>query len=238
MIVTELKAAQDGVLSAVVRAEQADERPSVEEYMDAMDRAARQAGFWPAGRAAWCAVPGQDNALEITVCQLPPVELGQYLGLPLVAARDAAARRMAAGRLVEQVVQQAVLTVPLFAVDTENEAQWRLLQGRLEKSHITLPQHLARLRQSEDAFRAKLRGYSEQDMRKRMVLLAVARAEGMTVTDGELQAAVLDAQRHGIRRPDRMQLRQKLLTQKAAARILEQAELREPGAELVGEQLE
>ena len=215
MMISELKVLQEGVLSAVLQGESVSEHSSVEEYMNAFDKAARSAGYQPVGRPAWKQVQDRPNAIEMSVCLLPKVELGQYLQREVLCVANDTVPRELSGRIVDQLVQDSYVAVPMLAIDTEAGHQWLLLQSRLAKSGIALQQHLARLRTTEQAFTSKLRGYAEADMKKRIVLLAVAQAEGFTVAEEELQGAVLDAQRHGIRLPDRMQLRQKILAEKA-----------------------
>ena len=51
-------------------------------------------------------------------------------------------------------------------------------------------------------------------MQQRCALLAIARAEGFTVTPEQLDAAVRMARTRGVKQPDRMQLRQQLLVQR------------------------
>lgn len=135
---------------------------------------------------------------------------------------EASARRAAGQRLLAQITAQAQLELPALAVETEADWQLRQLNARLEKSRIPLQQHLGRLRKTEPQLRDDLRRYAAGDLRARLVLLAVARAEGLAPTGEELAEAARTAVRHGIRRPDRMQLRQKLCAGKASDFILAQ----------------
>lgn len=212
MTVSELTALQDGRIYAVVQAPADAELPLVEEYLNAMDCAVRAAGYHPVGRAGWRPVSDRPGALEITLCTLPQqVVLGEYWNITMHAAPNDA--RTGARRAAELAAEGCTLQVPEFAVETEAEFQRRQLYARLEKSHITLQQHLARLRTGEQAFFEKLRGYARQDMQQRCALLAIARAEGFTVTPEQLDAAVRMARTRGVKQPDRMQLRQQLLVQ-------------------------
>ena len=160
----------------------------------------------------------------------------QELGFPgiqalrgqLAASQQKAAenrgRRAAGQRLLKQLADQAQLELPALAVELEAERSLRQLYQRLQKSHITLQQHLARLRKTEQALHDDLRRYAGQDLRERIVFLAIAQAEGLTVTDDELARAAGAAARQGIQRPDRMQLRQRLTAQKASELVLDHTE--------------
>lgn len=133
-----------------------------------------------------------------------------------------AARRAAGQRVLAQITARAQLELPPLAVEAETDWQLRQLNARLEKSRIPLQQHLKRLRKTEQQLQDDLRRYAAGDLRSRLVLLAVARAEGLAPTGEELAQAARVAVQHGIRRPDRMQLRQKLCAQKASDFILAQ----------------
>ena len=145
MVVSEMKAPQNGVLSAIVRAETTAEHSSVEEYLYAFDCAAAAAGYYMAGRPAWRMIPNELAAVEISVCVLPEVRLANYLERTLMVKQGETVQRALGLRVVDALVYESELQLPSLAVDTEEDHQWRLLQARLEKSHITLQQHLARL---------------------------------------------------------------------------------------------
>ena len=213
MIVSKLNLSADGLIEALVCPQPEDQQPVVEDYLNALDCAARQAGYHPAGRAVWRAGQ-QPGTLECTVAQLPDAVLSDYRGV--VMYNLSASSQVDARRAAEQAAQGCVLELPEFAVEAEADFQWQQLHRRLEKSHITLQQHLARLHTTQQLFYEKLRGYARQDLQLRFALLAIARAEGFAVEDEALAAAVKQAQAHHILRPDRMQLRQQLLAQKAA----------------------
>ena len=214
MVVSELVKTQSGLLRAVVQAPAGAVPPSVEEYLNEMDLAARAAGHHPVGRAAWHAVEDRPGALEITVSCLPQqAVLGEYWNVTLQAAP--ADPRVGSRRAAELAAGACELEVPAFAVETEAGFQLQQLNRRLEKSHITLEQHLNRLQTNEQAFYKKIHGYARQDLQLRCALLAIARAEGFAVTEQALAEAVRRAKSRGARQPDRMQLRQQLLVQQA-----------------------
>jgi len=213
MIVSKLNLSADGLIEALVCVQPEDQQPAVEDYLNALDCAARQAGYHPVGRVAWRTAKDQPDALECTVAALPDVTLANYRGM--VMQDVSASQWVDANRAAEQAARACELEVPALAIDLEVDWQWRQLERRLKTNHITLQQHLDRLRTTRDRFSSKLRGYAQQDLHLRCALLAIARAEGFTVTDEKLAAAVRQAQLRGIRQPDRMQLRQQLLVQQA-----------------------
>ena len=213
MIVSQLTFLPEGWITARVQAEPADGQPTVEEYLYALDCALKASGRQPVGRVAWRTAKDQPDALECTVAALPKVTLADYRGI--VVQSVSASQQVDAHRAAEQAARACELEVPALAIDLEVDWQWRQLERRLKTNHITLQQHLDRLRTTPDRFSSKLRGYAQQDLHLRCALLAIACTEGFTVTDEKLAAAVRQAQLRGIRQPDRMQLRQQLLVQQA-----------------------
>lgn len=126
-----------------------------------------------------------------------------------------AARRIISQRALHEFCGEAKLVLPKLAVQLESEYQWKQLEGRLQKSGVSLESHLRRLRKTREELDASLKRHAEEDIRMRAVFLGVARQENLTVTELELAAAEKAALqgRTGVQ-IDRMQLRQRLCVEK------------------------
>lgn len=165
-------------------------------------------------------LPQADDAFARMLGYGTLAELREQLAARQQQAAETLARRTAGQRVLAQVTAGAEMELPPPALDAE--VGWQLLQlnARLEKSRIPLQLHLQRLRKTERQLHGDLRRHAVQELHDRFALLAVARAEGLAPTEAELEQAVHAAVQHGVVRPDRMQLRQKLCAQKAADFIL------------------
>ena len=91
--------------------------------------------------------------------------------------------------MLHALSDETIVELPQLAVELEAEYQWRQLENRLEKSGISLESHLCRLHKTREKLDASIRVHAAEDMKLRAVFLAVARQEGLTVSDAETEAA-------------------------------------------------
>lgn len=148
-----------------------------------------------------------DDALARSFGQADLAALRRMLEARFLQQEEQAAKRIAAQRALGRYSRQAQLTLPPLALELETAYQARLLEQRLEQSGITLESHLRRLHKTEAQLRASLAAHAEKDLRARAVFLAVARAEGLAVSEDALDEAARQAP---AAQADRMQLRQRL----------------------------
>ena len=137
------------------------------------------------------------------------------------------ARRIISQRMLHALSDETIVELPQLAVELEAEYQWRQLENRLEKSGISLESHLRRLHKTREKLDASIRVHAAEDMKLRAVFLAVARQEGLTVSDAETEAAVrATTQGRAGAQIDRMQLRQRLCVEKGMRYVTERMALK------------
>lgn len=171
-------------------------------------------------------LPPLDDALAQSFGQADLAALRQQMRSHFLAQETKAAQQVATQRVLHALCDETTVELPPLAVELEAEYQWRQLEGRLEKSRISLESHLRRLRKTRQELDASIRTHAEQDLKLRAVFLAVARQEGLTVTQPELDAALAAATqgRTGVQ-IDRMQLRQRLYVEKGMRYVTERLTL-------------
>jgi trigger factor len=101
----------------------------------------------------------------------------------LVAARERDSRGVLVRTLLDAVLARASFEVPAGLVDAQLQRRLRQAHGELERSvpHDVLHTQLER-------WEREWRGVAEREVREELVLDAVARARGIEVEEGELQA--------------------------------------------------
>jgi trigger factor len=101
----------------------------------------------------------------------------------LVAARERDSRGVLLRTLLDAVLARASFEVPAGLVDAQLQRRLRQAHGELERSvpHDVLHTQLER-------WEREWRGVAEREVREELVLDAVARARGIEVEEGELQA--------------------------------------------------
>ena len=171
-------------------------------------------------------MPTLDDAFAQSFGQKDLPTLREQLKSKFMEQETKAAKRIVAQRALHALCDETAVDLPTLAVELEAEYQWRQLEGRLEKSGISLESHLRRLRKTREELDASIRAHAAEDLKLRAVFLAVARQEGLTVTDAETEAAVKAAAqgRAGVQ-IDRMQLRQRLYVEKGMRYVMERLTL-------------
>jgi len=105
-------------------------------------------------------------------------------------AKRRAASRQYAERALSTLVDQVDVELPEALVRAEMDDQLHSLAHRLEDSDITLDDYFRATGQDQDEFLADLRLQAERSLRNQLVLEAVAREEGITVTDDDISKVV------------------------------------------------
>jgi trigger factor len=129
------------------------------------------------------------------------------LGALKEAQADAALRDEALQALSRKV---ADVEIPDSLVDQETESRVESARRRMEQQGVTLEQFLEATQTTELEFRSDARNHSVRAIRADLALEAVARAEGITVNDKDLNE-VVEALARDVGRPVKV-VRQKLLT--------------------------
>ena len=140
---------------------------------------------------------------EIREKVLPPLDddlarsLGEYADLDALRAeirerleanaRDRA-RHVFIDRIIEYAVANATLEIPDALVDSELEVMFEELRGRLAREQIGFAEYLEAVGKDEAALHAEYRPRAEHRAKVLLVLNAVAEAEGLEISDGDLEA--------------------------------------------------
>jgi trigger factor len=120
-----------------------------------------------------------------TVAEMRVALLGE-----LRRMRVGAARMELEERLLDQLREELDLRLPADLIDAEADAVLHRFAHRLEARKATIEQYLAATGQSADMLVADARTQAVLNLRTRLLLEAVARAEGIEVSDADLKSAV------------------------------------------------
>ena len=93
-------------------------------------------------------------------------------------------------RLLDQMREEVDLKLPADLIEAEADAVLHRFAHRLEARKATIEQYLAATGQSAEMLVADARTQAVLNLRTRLLLEAVARAEGLEVSDEDLAAAV------------------------------------------------
>ena len=122
-------------------------------------------------------------------------ELRADLRTKLGDAKEAEARAELRDRVLKALVDQVDVDLPERLVDHETEHRVEEATRRAERAGLTLDQVLEAQGWDELRFRSDARAHATRAIKSDLVLEAVARQEGVTVTPEEIAAAVADLAR-------------------------------------------
>jgi len=117
-------------------------------------------------------------------------EMRERLQADLRRLRLSAARVELEERLLEQLRDEIDLRLPPDLIDAEAEAVLHRFAHRLEARRATIEQYLAATGQSRESLVADARSQAVLNLRTRLLLEAVAAAEGIEVGEDDLERAV------------------------------------------------
>ncbi|MBN2112544.1 MAG: trigger factor [Acidimicrobiia bacterium] len=117
-------------------------------------------------------------------------EMRSALGEELRRLRLGAARVEFEERLLDQLRDELDLQLPADLIDAEADAVLHRFAHRLEARKVTIEQYLAATGQSAEMLVADARSQAVLNLRTRLLLEAVARAEGIEVSDEDLEGAI------------------------------------------------
>ncbi len=128
--------------------------------------------------------------------------LGRFDGLPALRAEIASrlgrnaldhARHAFADRIIDYAVANATLELPDILVDQEVEVMHDELRASLARQGITEDAYLKVVEKTEADLHADLRPRAEQRVKVLLVLSKIAEAEGVEISDAEVDAEVAQA---------------------------------------------
>ncbi len=157
-------------------------------------------------------------------------QLGEYASLEelrseaenrLRLAAERKADEELAGRVVQEVVERSEVSVPPVLVDRRMDTLLRRWLAELRQAGIAPGDYLAAAGVSAEDFQNDLRRQAEAEVRAELVIDAVAKAEGIEASDGEVQERLQAA---GLSQDVAMIVRRSIIREKAAVFLKELAE--------------
>lgn len=174
-------------------------------------------------------LPELDDAFAAEVAEGKTLaELRADVGNRLRAAWAQRAHDAATQQALERVVAEATVELPAVLIDRAVDSLLGDMANQLQRAGVGLEEAVARDGKTVEQLRAELRPEGERRARTLLVLEAVARREGLTVSDGEVEQEIaqlaaqgglsLENLRRAVRRSDGgAGIRLELLRRKAVA---------------------
>ena len=135
-------------------------------------------------------LPALDDDFAKTVGVANVNELRREVKNELAHSAFHEARDAAADKMLEHAVDTATVEVPEVLVQDELDHMVADLRARVREQGITFEQFLLQARKTEDEIRAEWKPAAEKRAKSILVLDAIAKREGITVSSNELAAQV------------------------------------------------
>lgn len=151
----------------------------------------------------------------------------------LVEAKENAAVSAMKSALLEQAVANATLELPEPMIDLEAENMTYDMAQRLQYQGLSIEQYFQYTGQNMNSLKESMKGEAAKKIKSRLVLEAIAKAEGLVATDEDVEAEIakmaemynmeVEKIKETIGEDERESLKQDLLNQKAYDFIVEKA---------------
>jgi trigger factor len=135
-------------------------------------------------------LPALDDGFAKTVGVGDVTQLRREVKNELAHSAFHEARDAAADRMLDHAVETATVEVPEVLVQDELDHMVADLKARVREQGITFEQFLLQARKTEDEIRAEWKTAAEKRAKSILVLDAIAKKEGITVSSNELAAQV------------------------------------------------
>ena len=106
--------------------------------------------------------------------------------------RAEAAKHAAESQLVNKAVENAEMILPEPMIELESYQVAQDFQMRMESQGLSMNQYLQLVGKTPEQFMEEAKPQAEQNIRQRLVLDAIAKAEGLEVTEEDLDKAIQD----------------------------------------------
>jgi trigger factor len=143
-----------------------------------------------ASQVAEKVLPALDDDFAKTVGVADIAQLRREVKNELVHSAFHEARDAAADKMLEHAVDTATVEVPEVLAQDELDHMVADLKARVREQGITFEQFLLQARKTEDEIRAEWKPVAERRAKSILVLDAIAKKEGVTVSSNELAAQV------------------------------------------------
>ena len=160
----------------------------------------------------------------------------------LAMGKEERAKSAMENDLLAQIVANTEMEIPEAMLETQIDRMVDEFRQRISYQGLTFEQYLQYSGQSMEALRESLRPDAEKRIQGSLVLEAIAAAEGIEVTDEDLQKELERMAAMYQMEPDQLStymqeeekenIRENLAVQKAVDFILEHAEIEEPSEEI------
>jgi len=132
-------------------------------------------------------VPDLDDAFAADVSEFETMdELRDDVRTRLTATAEAGVQREFRADAVDKAVANATVAVPSSMIDREAHRLYHELEESVGERGLTMEVYLGVLEKSEEEVEEELRPQAELVIKRRLVLDAVALAEGLSVSDDEM----------------------------------------------------
>lgn len=179
-------------------------------------------------------LPGLDDDLARAVGPYPSLDaLREDIRRQMREAREEAAREEYRETVIQRLVEQAEVEYPSVLLEEQLQEVTRRVERRIREEHrMTLQDYLKVTGQTMEDAQERLRAVAEEEVRQMLVLGELARAEGLRVSEEEvdqgIQAIVEDLEeeaaeqlRQALMSPqNREAIRERLLYEKVVERLL------------------
>ena len=135
-------------------------------------------------------LPALDDDFAKTVGVADIAQLRREVKNELVHSAFHEARDTAADKMLDHAVETATVEVPEVLAQDELDHMVADLKARVREQGITFEQFLLQARKTEDEIRAEWKPVAERRAKSILVLDAIAKKEGITVSSNELAAQV------------------------------------------------
>jgi trigger factor len=109
----------------------------------------------------------------------------------MVTMQEQAAEREFRAGVVEAVAEAADVAIPTAMVDREAHGLYHELEEAVGEQNLTMDVYLSMIEKTPEIVEGELRPRAEANVRRRLVLEAVAEAEGLEVTDDEIRERII-----------------------------------------------
>ena len=132
-------------------------------------------------------VPELDDAFAVDVSEFESMDaLRADVRTRLQASADAAVEREFRTTAIDKAVEQATLNVPPAMIDREVHNLYHDLEHRVEERSMSMEVYLQVIAKTAEEVEEELRPQAEQVVKRRLVLEAIAAAEGLEVTEDDM----------------------------------------------------
>lgn len=108
----------------------------------------------------------------------------------LAVKNEQAAKRDKENQIVEQIASAAEVAIPQVMIDVEVDQMLVDFENRLKSQGMSLEMYFQFSGQSEDVLKTQMSGDAEKRVRNNLVLEAVAKAEGIVISEDELNEEI------------------------------------------------